>query len=340
MLSNNIAPILDALHRPLHDIRISVTDRCNFNCTYCMPDKNIQFLPKSQLLTFEEITDVISVVQSLGVKKVKITGGEPTLRLGLDILIKKIRDISGIEDIGLITNGAFLKTLGKRLYNAGLKRINISLDSLDERIFQTIVGNTHSIHPVLEGIDYAKKIGFSPIKINCVIQRGLNEKQVIHMVEYFRQREIDIRFIEFMDVGSIEWQEERVVYSHEILETLQKTYPLIPIAGSYQGEVATRYKHKNSNSEVGFISSVSNPFCKDCNRLRLTANGFLYGCLFASKGQDIKKILRENHKNTKEALKTAITEFWTQRDDRYSEHRTYSRNTDTNRKKDMNFIGG
>ncbi len=305
-----------------------------------MPDKNIPFLPKSELLSFEEIIDVISVLQKLGIKKVKITGGEPTLRLGLDILIKKIAAISGIEDIGLITNGVFLKTIGKRLYDAGLRRINISLDALDERIFQTIVGNTHSIHPVLSSIDYAKKLGFSPIKINCVIQRGLNDDQIVPMVEYFRQREIDIRFIEFMDVGSIEWQKKSVVSSYEILEKLKQHYVLHPVSRIHDGEVAIRYKHENSNSEIGFISSVSKPFCRNCNRLRLTANGFLYGCLFASKGKDIKEILKAKHGNNRNALEAAIREFWIRRDDRYSEIRNDNRKHVHNKKIDMNFIGG
>ena len=331
-----LSPVTDLLGRPLQDLRISVTDRCNFNCTYCMPDRNMTFLPKSEILSFEEIVTVVSILRDFGVNKIKITGGEPTLRMGLDILIRKLKAIEGIEDIGMITNAVFLKGLAGRLFDAGLRRLNVSLDAIDQRIFQSIVGETHSIHPVLEGIECARKTGFSPIKINCVIQRGVNDDQVLPLAEYFRERKLQIRFIEFMDVGAIDWDQSQVVSSNELLDIIQKKYKLVALAPAHRGEVAKRYKYADTDCEIGFISSVSQPFCADCNRLRLTADGTLYGCLFATEGTNIKKYLRSE--NAEEELRGQLKEFWLQRRDRYSELRKDSHPIEG--KKNMNFIGG
>lgn len=328
--------LVDTLGRPMQDLRISLTDRCNFNCVYCMPDKNITFLPQSEILTYEEIERLVQVLVPLGIRKVKLTGGEPTLRAGIDILIKKLVHIPQIEDIGLITNGYFLKNIGNRLKTAGLKRISISLDALDPRVFQSIVGHSHSIHPVLEGISYAEKYGFHPIKINCVIQRGINDDQILPLVRYFRKPHFQLRFIEFMDVGNIEWHNNTVVTSKEILDIISKHYPLTKMEAIYYGEVSSRYCYSDGQGEIGFISSVSNPFCHDCTRLRLSANGMLYGCLFTDKGLNVKTLIRNTSDNT--ILLHNIQTFWKERDDRYSEIRAKQQHTQ--KKLNMNFIGG
>lgn len=329
-------PVLDTYNRPMNDLRISLTDRCNFNCTYCMPDKNMEFLPREALLSFEEIEYFVRIVTRLGIQKIKLTGGEPMLRVGMDVLIKNLLHIPGIKDIGLITNGVFLKSIGHRLKNAGLHRISISLDALDERIFQNIVGNVHSIHPVLEGIEVAYALGFNPIKINCVIQRGINDKQIMPLVNYFKKPHFHLRFIEFMDVGNIAWNQNQVVSSQEILAIIQEKYELQAIKSAYYGEVANRFRHVDGDGEIGFISSVSNPFCEDCTRLRLSSDGKLYGCLFTDKYVDIKSIIRESKDD--EQLYETVRSFWTQRDDRYSEERKDLHSTQ--QRKNMNFMGG
>lgn len=327
--------LLDARGRPLHVLRLSITDRCNFNCVYCMPDKNIEFLPRHRILSFEQMARVVKALVLLGVRKVKITGGEPTLRIGMDKLIAMISSIDGIEEVALITNGIFLKPLALRLKQAGLKRITVSLDALDERVFQEIVGNTHSLHPVLQGIDAAIEQGFSPIKINCVIQRGINENQILPLVEYFRRPGFHLRFIEYMDIGSVEWDMKTVVSSTEILAEIMKHHEVQEIEPSYKGEVALRYRYADGNGELGFISSVTAPFCDTCDRLRLTADGTLYGCLFASEGKSIKSMLDTDLSD--EALQNVLSSFWKLRDDRYSEERFELQGS---KKQAMNYIGG
>lgn len=328
--------LLDTLQRPMRDLRVSLTDRCNFNCNYCMPEKDITFVERGEILSFEEIERVVRIAVSLGVQKVKLTGGEPTLRAGLDILIKKLFLIDGLQDIGLITNGYFLKSIGHRLKQAGLQRISISLDALDNRVFQTIIGKDHGIHPVLEGIETAEALGFSPIKINCVIQKGINEDQVLPLVEYFRKPNFHLRFIEFMDVGNIEWAEHQVYTSKTIYDIINAVYPLQEKTAGFYGEVAKRYLHRDGQGEIGFISSVSNPFCEDCTRLRLSANGSLFGCLFSGEGVDIKHLLRTEENDS--IIRDALIEFWSKRDDRYSEERASLKHTRI--KPDMNFMGG
>lgn len=332
----NKAHILDKLGRPMTDLRISLTDRCNFNCNYCLPDKDVVFLPRAELLTFEESERFVKVAVTLGIEKIKLTGGEPTLRMGMDKFVEKLTNIPQIKDIGLITNGYFLKSIGHRLRKAGLKRISISLDALDERIFQVIVGNTHSVHPVLEGIQTAVDLGFDPIKINCVIQRGLNEDQIIPLVDYFRKPHFHLRFIEFMDVGDIAWERQKVVPSRETLDIIQAHYPLSKQTPTYYGEVASRYKYDDGNGEIGFISSVSNPFCQDCTRLRLSADGVLYGCLFTDKGLNIKHLLRKSDDD--DLLLNTLSQFWQERDDRYSELRAEM--PSSRKHMNMNYMGG
>lgn len=332
----NNKELVDTLQRPMRDLRVSLTDRCNFNCNYCMPEKDVLFVERSEILSFEEIERVVRVAVSLGVEKVKLTGGEPTLRVGLDMLIKKLFLIEGLHDVGLITNGYFLKSIGHRLKEAGLKRISISLDALDNRVFQTIIGTDHGVHPVLEGIETAVSLGFSPIKINCVIQKGINEDQILPLVEYFRRPNFHLRFIEFMDVGSIVWEEHQVCTTKEIYDIINAEYPLQKKDASFYGEVAKRYEHKDGMGEIGFISSVTNPFCEDCTRLRLSANGSLYGCLFSNEGMDIKHLLRTEDND--EVLRDTIIQYWSKRDDRYSEERSSLRHTRV--KQDMNFMGG
>lgn len=333
MTHNDQNTVFDTLARPLRVLRLSLTDRCQFNCTYCMPQKNPDFLPKKDILTFEEIITIVSILKEFGVKKIKITGGEPTLRKGLDILIRKLKELEGIDDIGLITNGVLLKKLANPLYEAGLRRINVSLDAIDPRVFQTIIGTSYDIRTVLEGIDHACALGFWPVKINCVVRKGVNENQVIPLAAYCKERGLYLRLIEFMDVGSIDWVRSMVVPSHELLRKLQKHYRLDPVEPSYKGEVAQRYRYADGPGEIGFISSVTQPFCRDCDRLRLTADGTLYGCLFAAKGKNLKPYLASS-----DELRSHLKKFWLHREDRYSEIRaTESPGTV---KESMNVMGG
>lgn len=326
----------DKLNRPMQDLRISVTDKCNLNCNYCMPSKDIEFLDKRELLTFEEIERFVRVGVELGIRKVKLTGGEPTLRVGIDVLIEKLLKVDGVDDLGLITNGYFLKSIGHRLKKSGLQRISVSVDAIDNRIFQNIAGLEHGIHPVLEGIEVAVKLGFSPIKINCVIRRGVNENQILPLATYFRRENFHLRFIEFMDVGNISWDESRVVTSKQIFDIINSKYPLEKKDADFYGEVANRYVYKDGLGEVGFISSVSQPFCSDCTRLRLSADGKLYGCLFTVDGYDIKSVIRSNADDN--AIREAIKVFWENREDRYSEERAVLRGT--LKKPGMNYMGG
>ena len=335
--------ILDIRARPMRDLRISLTDRCNFRCSYCMPE-NIQFQDKSQLLNFEEIELIVTAASRLGVNKIKLTGGEPTLRANLDILIAKLSANSQIRDIGLITNGWYLKTQGQKLKQAGLKRISISLDALDNNIFQKIVGTMYrfNVEPILEGIAHMEELGFSPIKINCVIQRGINENQILPLVEYFRRPGYHLRFIEFMDVGAIDWHGTKVISSQEIYNIINGRYPLKVQDSTYYGEVAQRYIYADgTGGEIGFISSISQPFCDSCTRLRLSSDGTIYGCLFSDKGISLKPILRnidltENQKLIR--IGETLRDFWMFRDDNYSLQRNEMREKQS--RKNMHFIGG
>lgn len=337
----NTQPMHDQLHRPIRDLRISVTDRCNFRCTYCMPKEifgdDYAFLPKDKLLTFEEITRVARMFASLGVKKIRLTGGEPLLRRDLAQLVRELVNMDGIEDIGLTTNGLLLKQHAKGLYDAGLRRLNISLDALDPELFAKMNGRGVSPEIILSNIDMAKDMGFK-IKVNTVIQKGVNEQEILPLAAYFKERGITLCFIEFMDVGNDNgWSFKRVVTKREMFERLRSVYEMEPVDPLYYGEVAKRYRYKDSLSEVGFITSVSESFCSSCTRARLSSDGSIYTCLFASQGHSLRDMLRGDY--TDEEITAFIRSIWESRSDRYSDERTEI--TARNRKKiNMSFIGG
>lgn len=333
--------LTDQLGRPMRDLRISVTDRCNFRCSYCMPKEvfgdDYAFLPKQELLTFEEIHRLTELFVSMGVKKIRLTGGEPLLRKGLPELIKLIFSVKGVEDVGLTTNGVLLKKHGQALYDAGLRRLNISLDALDPELFGKLNGRGVSSEHILEQIDYAKALGFS-IKVNMVVQKHVNDVEILPMAAYFKERDITLRFIEFMDVGNDNnWSFKKVVTKKEILEKLKTVYTLTPVDKDYFGEVAKRYRYQDSDAQVGFITSVSESFCSSCTRSRLSSDGKFYTCLFATEGFDVRELLRNDWTDTQ--LLEAIGAVWNGRRDRYSDERTEA--TAKNRKKiGMSYIGG
>lgn len=334
-------PILDKLGRPIRDLRISVTDRCNFRCTYCMPKEvfgdDYVFLPKNELLSFEEMERFARLFASIGVKKLRLTGGEPLMRRGLPDLIAKLTKIEGIEDIGLTTNGVLLGQYAQPLYDAGLRRLNMSLDAMDPELFGKMNGRGIKPELILKNIDRAKEIGFT-IKMNMVVQKGVNESEILPMAAYFKERGITLRFIEFMDVGNDNgWSFERVVTKKEIYEMLRAEYEMEPAEEEYYGEVAKRYRYLDNGAEVGFITSVSESFCSTCTRARLSSDGKLYTCLFASDGFDLRELIRSGLSD--EELLEAITGVWQGRGDRYSDERTEQ--TVKNRKKiNMSYIGG
>ncbi|MGN7385735.1 GTP 3',8-cyclase MoaA [Sporosarcina sp. SAFN-015] len=334
-------PIVDKLGRPIRDLRISVTDRCNFRCTYCMPKEifgdDYMFLPKNELLSFEEMERFARLFASLGVKKLRLTGGEPLMRRDLPDLIGKLTKIEGIEDIGLTTNGVLLGQYGQPLYDAGLRRLNMSLDAMDPELFGKMNGRGIKPELILKNIDRAKEIGFT-IKMNMVVQKGVNESEILPMAAYFKERGITLRFIEFMDVGNDNgWSFEKVVTKKEIYEMLRVEYEMEPAEEEYYGEVAKRYRYLDNGAEVGFITSVSESFCSTCTRARLSSDGKLYTCLFASSGFDLRELIRSGMSD--EELLEAITGVWQGRGDRYSDERTEQ--TVKNRKKiNMSYIGG
>ncbi len=315
--------IYDKLNRPIHDLRISVIDRCNFRCPYCMPDqesKHYSFLKKEEWLTFEEILRLVGLFVQVGVKKVRLTGGEPLLRPKLADLVQELSHISGIEDLALTTNGSLLEASAHELKKSGLKRLTVSLDTLDSRIFKHLSGQKGSVSDVLNGIKAAENAGFESIKINVVIQKGVNDTKLLDLVEYFRGTKHVIRFIEYMDVGNCNhWESRYVVPSKEILAVIQEKYPLKPLDSNYYGEVAERYEFLDGQGEIGFISSVSQPFCQSCTRARLSTDGKFYTCLFASDGTDLRALLRQGASD--EVLLNTIKTVWQKRTDRYSELR-------------------
>lgn len=333
--------IVDKLGRPIRDLRISVTDRCNFRCTYCMPREvfgnEYAFLPKDQLLSFEEIECFAKIFAGLGVKKLRLTGGEPLMRRNLPDLVAKLMAIEGIEDIGLTTNGVLIRQYAKPLYDAGLRRLNMSLDALDPKIFGEINGRGIESDFILSNIDYAQKIGFE-IKVNMVVQKGINESEIIPMAAYFKERGIMLRYIEFMDVGNDNgWSFEKVITKQEIHDLLQEAFDIEPTEQHYYGEVAKRYRYLDNGAEVGFITSVSESFCSTCTRARLSSDGKLFTCLFASEGFDLRALIRDGL--TDEELYDAVSGVWERRTDRYSDERTEQ--TAKNRKKiGMSYIGG
>lgn len=336
-----IQPLTDKLGRPMRDLRISVTDRCNFRCSYCMPKEvfgdDYAFMPKEELLTFEEIHRLTKLFVSMGVKKIRLTGGEPLLRRDLPELIKMIFSVEGVEDIGLTTNGLLLKKHGQALYDAGLRRLNISLDALDPELFGSLNGRGVSSETILEQIDYAKALGFE-IKVNMVVQKDVNDAEIIPMAAYFKERDITLRFIEFMDVGNDNnWSFKKVVTKLEILKKLEAVYTLEAVDEDYFGEVAKRYRYEGSTAQVGFITSVSESFCSSCTRSRLSSDGKFYTCLFATEGFDIRELLRNDWNDSQ--LLEAIGAVWSGRTDRYSDERTEA--SAKNRKKiGMSYIGG
>ncbi|WP_188206305.1 GTP 3',8-cyclase MoaA [Alkalibacillus aidingensis] len=331
--------ILDQFDRPMQDLRVSVTDRCNFRCSYCMPKEvfgdDFPFLPKNELLSFEEIERIVQQFVHLGVKKVRITGGEPLMRRDLADLIQRLYDISGLEDIGLTTNAMLLNHHIHDLKRAGLKRLNISLDALTPELFKEMNGRGVGPEKILKNIDLAQGLGFE-IKINMVVQKGVNDQEIIPMVNYFKDKGITLRFIEFMDVGNDNrWSFEKVVSKKEIINRLSEKFSLTPVERDYFGEVASRYSI--GNSEVGFISSISESFCSTCTRIRLSSDGKLFNCLFATHGRDLKSPIRSGISN--QELAELITNNWRARTDRYSDERHELKDVRQG-KIGMSYIGG
>ncbi|MBY8910456.1 GTP 3',8-cyclase MoaA [Salinicoccus roseus] len=339
-----VESITDKFGRPIRDLRISVTDRCNFRCSYCMPKEifgdDFEFMKKDELLSFEELERIAKIYASLGVKKLRITGGEPLLRKDLHELIARLNQIEGIEDIGMTTNGLLLKKHGKKLYDAGLRRLNISLDAMDDELFGQINDRGIGTSRIIEQIEYAISLGFE-IKINMVVQKGLNEHEILPMARFFKAMPVTLRFIEFMDVGNDNgWNFDKVITKKEILAMLEDEFDIEPLNPAYYGEVAKVYRHKDAESYLGFITSVSESFCSTCTRARLSSDGKFYGCLFAVEGFDIKQIMREGISD--DELVEVLTGVWNKRDDRYSDLRTEI--TAENRRKrnkiNMSYIGG
>lgn len=333
--------VKDALNRPLRDLRISVIDRCNFRCQYCMPAElfgpDFAFLPKSELLTYEEIERLARIFVHLGVEKIRLTGGEPLLRKELPLLVKKLSSIEELKDIALTTNGVLLPKYAQELKDAGLKRVNISLDSLNDELFGQINGRNVGTQPVLDGIKAAKKAGLG-VKINMVVKKGLNDTEIIPMAQFCKDHGLQLRFIEYMDVGSTNgWKMDEVVTKKEIFQQLNEHFSLEPVDPDYYGEVAKRYRYVDNQVEVGFITSVSESFCSSCTRSRLSANGQIFTCLFNGNGHDIRDFMRTGASD--EAISERIIKFWNGRTDRYSDERTAE--MAANRKKiEMSYIGG
>ncbi len=337
-------PVLDRLGRPVHDLRISVMDRCNFRCPYCMPqstfDEKYRFLRAQERLSFEEIVRLARVAARLGVRKVRLTGGEPLLRNGLPDLVAELSGIEGIDDLALTTNGVLLAQHAAELKGNGLHRVTVSLDSLDEAVFTRMSGGFGGLAQVLEGIEAALAAGLRPVKVNTVVQRGLNDHTVLDLLERFRGTGVTVRLIEYMDVGNRNaWEAAQVVPSADILRQVEARWPVTAAPGRYRGEVASRYTYDDGAGEIGFVSSVSEPFCGDCNRARLSSEGVLYTCLFATHGLDLRAPLRAGASDAE--LLELLRSAWTQRADRYSELRSELRGSEAPlHKVEMHYIGG
>lgn len=320
VLRNPMLPV-DALKRPLRDLRLSVIEACNFRCPYCMPADQIaddHGLDAASRLSFDEIEALVRGFVRLGVSKLRLTGGEPLLRKRLPELVARLAKIEGIEDLALTTNGSLLAKQAAALRGAGLRRLTVSLDALDADVFRNLSGGRGNVDDVLAGIAAAERAGFAPIKLNCVVQRGVNDDQVLPLVERFRGSGHIVRFIEYMDVGTCNgWDATRVVPSAELRDRIHARWPLRPLDPNYRGEVASRYAFEDGNGEVGFVSSVSAPFCGDCHRARVSAEGKLYTCLFAGEGRDLRPILQKGEI----AFSEHVAELWSRRGDRYSELR-------------------
>jgi len=331
----------DALGRPLHDLRISVTDRCNFRCVYCMPreafGRDFAFLDRAQLLTFEEIARLARIFVEHGVEKIRLTGGEPLLRRDLESLIEMLASIDGLRDLAMTTNGVLLtREKARALAGAGLKRISISLDSLDDATFKASTDSTFSVDDVLRAIDIAADAGLAPVKVDAVLKRGMNDGGIIPLARRFRGTGHIVRFIEYMDVGNTNaWRMNEVVPGREVVATIAKEWPLEPVEPAYFGEVAERWRYVDGAGEVGIITSVTQPFCGSCTRTRLSAAGELFTCLFASNGRDLRTLIRAGAND--EEISNVIGSVWRTRDDRYSELRA---EVTRMHKVEMSHIGG
>jgi cyclic pyranopterin phosphate synthase len=337
-----MAAALDTLGRPIRDLRISVTDRCNFRCPYCMPREAFgpdhPFLADSRLMSRSELVRIVRAFVGLGVEKIRLTGGEPLLRADLAAIIREIKDL-GVSDVSLTTNGWFLGKQASALRGAGLDRLNVSVDALDEATAGRMNGLGYRVSRVLEGIDAAAAAGL-PVKINCVVQRGVNDDGMLPLCEYFRSRGHTLRFIEFMDVGNTNhWSLSQVVPAREMVERVSAAWPLEPVGPAYRGEVASRYRYADGRGEIGIISSVTEPFCRDCNRARLSADGKLFTCLFASGGSDVLAMARSGAGDGE--ILAFVAGIWGARRDRYSDERAGVLATGPAREKiEMSYIGG
>lgn len=335
-------PVMDTLGRRLHDLRISVTDRCNFRCVYCMPKHifraDYAFLKREALLSFEEIERLARIFVGFGVRKLRLTGGEPLIRRGIVDLVQMLSQVSGVEEITLTSNGSLLDgAKAQALKQAGLSRVTISLDSLDDSVFKAINDINFGVDLVLGAIDNAAAAGLGPVKVNMVVKRGVNDQSVIPMARYFRGTGQILRFIEYMDVGSTNnWQMDEVVSAAKLVEIIHTEFPIEPVTPNYDGEVAKRWQYLDGAGEIGIISSVTQPFCGSCSRARISAEGSLFTCLFATQGHDLRRLVREGIDD--EELTRAIASIWTRRSDRYSEIRAGQ--TVELPKVEMSYIGG
>jgi cyclic pyranopterin phosphate synthase len=340
----------DSLARPLRDLRISVTDRCNFRCVYCMPkevfDKDYAFLPHSALLSFEEITRVASLFVAHGVEKIRLTGGEPLLRKNLENLVAMLRALKtpdGRElDLTLTTNGSLLARKAQALKDAGLNRVTVSLDALDDAVFRRMNDVDFSVSDVLHGIEAAHRVGLGPVKVNMVVKGGMNDQEIVPMARHFKGSPTILRFIEYMDVGASNgWKMDEVIPSAEVVRRISEVMPLQPVDPNYSGETAARWRYVDGGGEVGMISSVTQAFCHDCTRARLSTEGKLYTCLFATSGHDLRALLRAGHSD--QEISSAVAQVWRARGDRYSELRTNSTEElaqGPRKKVEMSYIGG
>jgi cyclic pyranopterin phosphate synthase len=336
--------ITDKFGRPLRDLRISVTDRCNFRCTYCMPaeiyGERYEFLPREQLLTFEEIVRLAGIMVRLDAVKVRLTGGEPLVRNDIEKLVGMLSQVEGVQDLTMTTNAYLLPQKAQALKEAGLQRVTVSLDTLDDEIFRHMNGRGFGTESVLAGIEAAERVGLMPIKINSVVQRGVNDHTVVGLARYFKERGHIVRFIEYMDVGNRNgWELDHVVPADEIVARIDAEMPLEPIESSYRGEVALRYRYRDGGGEIGIIASVTKPFCGDCTRIRLSPEGSVYTCLFASVGTDLRGPMRDGA--TDDELEAILRRTWGARVDRYSEERSsMTEELRTQEKVEMYHIGG
>lgn len=333
--------VTDKFNRPLRDLRISVTDRCNFRCVYCMPKEifgpDYPFLSQSELLTFDEIGRLAALLSELGVRKIRLTGGEPLLRPRLERLVEQLASIPGLSDISMTTNGSILAKKAEALSQAGLNRVSVSLDALDQQVFSAMNDVDFEVERVLAGIEAAAAAGLNPIKINMVVKRGVNDGEILPMVRHFRGSGHILRFIEYMDVGNTNgWRMEEVLPAAQVVEMINQEFPIEPIEENYRGEVANRYRFLDGSGELGIIASVTQPFCADCTRVRLSADGRIYTCLFAANGHDLKSPLRAGADD--HALRQRIVDIWSRRSDQYSELR--SQGNEQRNKVEMHFIGG